>query len=519
MAIIHKVSMKSRITVRMIRILLGGAILLGLNSGKLYAQLLDSAEFRVGTMVSVASQDYLPLWLVAERWGTISDQPVDVTSYIAFHNKHVLHEQSSFQNYVRSVKRRPASSISYGASLYNNQLLRETSFQEAYVKAKFHHWQLAVGRYREAAGNVPGETTSGSLGISKNATPIPRVSVGLAEYMDIPFITPGWVQVKGQASIGWMGPEAFVDKAKFHHRSLYFQVGKTAFVNRRRRTALTLYGGLNQFVIWGGEHPEQGPLSNRWLDLAKPFVPGNNLGFFDYGFTFLSQGIKVRGYTQSIFEGKTSVNPFRIKDRMVGLSVSDTRKGSFFPTITLEALNTTWQDPDRSNIFRESDYNFYNNTTYEDGWTYNGRILGTPLFVDRERAIHYFGPDYNTHPTYDWNIVNNRLNAIHLGIKGQIPFMPLYYRTLGTYTINHGNYYIANLFTNRSRKQYYLMQELSYYYHGLRISGTLGADVGGFSRNVGALLGVEYNIYHHIDKEYTGPMKYRGRRSRFRRGW
>ncbi len=482
-----------------------------MGGGELRAQFLDSATFRVGTTVSAASQDYQPLWLVAQRWGAISDQQVDASSYLSFHNVHRFAPPASFQDYVRRRQKKAPSSISYGVSLYNNKLLQQTTLQEGYVKLKLRSWQFAAGRYREVVGEVPEHISSGSMGISGNALPIPRVSLGLSEYTDLPLIAPGWAQVKGQVSAGWLERNAYVNNARFHQRSLYGQVGKRAIINRRSRTALSLFGGVNHFVIWGGEHPERGQMEDAWQNLAKVIVPGNNLGFFDYGFTLLTQGIKIRGYTQVPFEGKGSMAPFRIKDRMVGVVISDTRKGSYFPTITLEAINSTWQDPDPDNTTRRADYNFYNNTLYADGWSYGGRILGTPLFFDRQRATHYFGENFNTNPNYDWNIANNRINGVHVGIKGQIPREGLHYRTLATVTINHGNYYLPNLFRDRSRYQAYFMQEFIYRYNAYTFTGTLGGDVGGLTKNIGTLLGIEYDLFYHLNQGRTGPAGYRRR--------
>ena len=496
-------------------------IIVGATTQELRAQMLDSAKIQVGTMVTVASQDYQPLWLVSQRWGTISDQSVDVTSYLQFHNSFPLGSWTPIQDYGRILRKRSTPSVSYGFSVYNNQLFQQTRLQEGYLKLNLSHWQLAAGRYQEIIGEVPSQISSGSLGISGNAVPIPKVSLGLPRYTDVPFIAPGWVQVKGQASVGWMEEDAFVDKAKFHHRSLYFQVGKRAVISRRTRSAISLFGGMNQFVIWGGEHPENGQLPGRIQDLARFIVPGNNLGFFDYGFTLLTRGFKFRGYTQSPFEGKGSINPFRIKDRMAGLVVSDTRKGSFFPDITIEAINTTWRDPNPEGIAEEDDYDFYNNFLYADGWSYNGRILGTPLFFDRSRAEHYFGTGYASQEARNWNIANNSINGVHIGLKGYLidDWTKLSYRTLFTHTINNGNYRDENWVEDGKKGQSYLMQELTFQLNPLKINGALGVDVGNLTNNVGGMLGVEYDLNFKPDLRDLGPVRYKKRmRSGRRRG-
>lgn len=473
---------------------------------------LDSAQLNVGTTVTVASQDYQPLWLVSQRWGSISDQQFDASTYARFHNKHMLSKPRTLRHYIRSTKRKPTSSISYGLTLRNNQLLQKTFIQEGYAKIQIGHWRLAAGRYQEVVGEVNPMLSSGSWGISGNAVPIPQVSVGLSDYTDLPFFNPGRVQVKGQVSVGWLGSDTLVKNAMYQQRSAYLKIGQDSRLRRKRPIRYSLYGGFNQFTIWGGERSDQGKLPGEWLDLMRVVVPGNNLGFFDYGATLHINGIKIRAYTQSPFESRYNLNPLRIKDRIVGFEIEDNRRGSLFPTITLELINTTWQDPDPENTTSATDYNWYNNERYPSGWSYRGRILGTALFFNRERAISYFGNEYQPIPGQDFNIVNNRLNGVHIGVKGKLPAEAFSYRTLATYTLNHGNYYVP-VFSRATHNQLYLMQEFICQYNNWKITGALGVDTGGLTNNVGALLGAEYEFLYRPKKKF----RYRGRRHWYRK--
>jgi len=467
---------------------------------------LDSARFNVGTTVTVASQDYQPLWLVSQRWGGISDQQFDASTHVAFHNKHMLSKPRTLRNYIRKTKRKPASSISYGLVLRNNQLLQQTFIQEGYAKVQVGNWRLAAGRYREVVGEVNPELSSGSWGISGNAVPIPQVSVGLSEYTDVPFFNPGRVQVKGQVSVGWLGSDSLVSNAMYQQRSAYLKIGQDSRLRSRRAISYSLYGGLNHFAIWGGERSDGGELPGDWPDLLRPIVPGNNLGFFDYGATLHIQELKIRAYTQSPFESRNSLNPFRIKNRIVGFEVEDNRRGSLFPTITLELINTTWRDPDLESS-TSVDYNFYNDERYPNGWSYQGRILGTPLFFNQERAIHYLGEDYDTDPDHNWNITNNRLNGIHLGVKGTLPNEAFSYRTLATLTINYGSYYGSS-----GETQLYSVQEFGYQSGTWRMFGAVAVDFGELTTNIGASVGVEYEFLYRSKKKFH----YRGRRNWYR---
>lgn len=493
------------------------------------AQFLDPMRLKVGTMATVASRDYQPLWLVSNRRSSVADQKADVSTYLTFSNKHAFKQINPRYSHLRTKRNYPEFSLSYGVSVFNNQHLQEVFLQEGYVKVNFNHWQLAAGRYKEIIGEVEPaknydiygrelhykekgtaigidpQISSGSLGISGNALPIPKVSIGLIKYTDIPFSPPGWIQFKGHLSHGWMEKDAFVKNALFHERSFYLRFG------RRSYNTFHVYGGMNQFIIWGGTHPERGPLWNDWKDLTKVMTPGNNLGFFDYGLTFMSRHYKFKAYTQVPFEGRSSISIFRIKDRLAGFILSDRKPSALLSSVTIELIHSTWQDNNPENVTRDNDFNFYNNERYQTGWSYAGKIIGTPLFFDRQRAVHYFGEDFSSKIAYDWNIANNRIKGIHLGGKGNL-LSDLYYKTLLTWTKNYGNYYNGAFFVH-GKNQWYFMQELIYQHKALKLNATVGWDVGELSNNIGALIGIEYDIAYRVNanKKYG---KIRRRRAR-----
>ncbi|RYZ26720.1 MAG: hypothetical protein EOO10_14785, partial [Chitinophagaceae bacterium] len=59
------------------------------------AQFLDSLEVQVGTIATVASDDYQPLWLVSKRFATIADRKSDLSTNIRVTNKHDLFAQDA----------------------------------------------------------------------------------------------------------------------------------------------------------------------------------------------------------------------------------------------------------------------------------------------------------------------------------------------------------------------------------------------------------------------------------------
>ena len=55
---------------------------------KVSAQFADSLQLEVGTVASVASKEYQPLWLIANKFGTISDRKSDISSHLSVANIH-----------------------------------------------------------------------------------------------------------------------------------------------------------------------------------------------------------------------------------------------------------------------------------------------------------------------------------------------------------------------------------------------------------------------------------------------
>ncbi|HEY9262246.1 capsule assembly Wzi family protein, partial [Chitinophaga sp.] len=181
--------------------------------------LTDSLEVHAGAVGTAATKDYQPLWLLSNHFGTISDRKGDVSMHAGFSNQQVWHD-----NFY----------IKYGLDVYNNDHFQHTFIEQGYVKAGYKHWEIRAGRYEEIIGEVDKDLSSGSMGISGNALPIPKIGIAVTEYIPVPF-TNGWLQFKGLLSHGWMGKDQFIKDAYLHEKNFYLRIGKNK---------LKLYGGI-----------------------------------------------------------------------------------------------------------------------------------------------------------------------------------------------------------------------------------------------------------------------------------
>ena len=455
------------------------------------AQFLDSLHVQVGTIATAASEDYQPLWLVSKRFGTIADRKSDLSTNVRVINKHDL-----FTRDADSVKK---VFLQYGLDAYVNNHFKETFFKEAFVKAGYKNWQFRAGRFAEITGDLDPDLSSGSLGISGNALPIPKVGFSVIDYTDVP-LTNGWVQFKGQISHGWFGNNRYMKDAYYHEKLFYLRFGKKK---------LKLYGGVQHFGEWGGkrgsvqlERSFKGFLDVLLVREADdgsvgtdvngrpPNRAGDQRGLLEAGLTWENENLLLRGYNQTPFETGRDVDPRNV-DRLLGITFVSKKKGTIKKVVG-EFLTTR----DMLSFVEARDrQSYYNNGYYKTGWEYEGRIIGTPLFVNRNRGQFYF-PDVQP---YDWdapnntipgnsNVIVNRIVSGHLGVLYTL-FNKLQAKTLITYTQNFGRY--GQTATSASKEQWHTLQEFSYLTYGqISLIAAVGFDKGEFSDNVGVMLGL-----------------------------
>ncbi|HEV7329754.1 MAG TPA: capsule assembly Wzi family protein [Flavisolibacter sp.] len=455
------------------------------------AQLLDSAQLTIGTVATVASNDYQPLWLVANRFGTFADRKNDLSTNVRLTNMHHLFAKptDSVRNFY----------VQYGAEFFANNHFSETFFKEAFVKAGYKNWQIRAGRFAERTGDVDPALSSGSLGISGNALPIPKVGFIVTDYTHVPF-TNGWLQFKGQISHGWFGNNRYMKDALYHEKLFYMRFGKKKF---------KLYGGVQHFGEWGGRRGSV-QLERSWkgffdvlfvkeaddgsvgtdINGRPPNRAGDQRGLLEAGVIWENDNLLLRGYNQTPFETGRDVDPRNV-DRLLGLTFISKKK-SIIQKIVGEFLTTR----DMLSFVEIRDrQSFYNNGYYKTGWEYEGRIVGTPLFVNRTRGQFYF-PTVEPH---DWdapgstipgnsNVIVNRVVSGHLGVLYTL-FNKLQAKTLLTFTQNFGRY--TQTATSAYKEQLYTLQEFRYTtpQHISFIAG-VGFDKGELSDNIGIMFGI-----------------------------
>lgn len=461
------------------------------------AQFLDSLQVQAGTAVTVASKDYLPLWLVANRFGVISDQQFDFSTHLRLMNSHRIGRPLTADN-----KNDKGLYIDYGVDVYNNDHLKKFLFQEGFIRAKYKKVSLTAGRFKQIIGEVDPDLSSGSLGVSGNSLPIPKISFAVA-YANVPF-TNGWIQFKGQISHGWMGEDQFMKHAYLHEKNFYLRVGKKKF---------KLYGGVQHYAVWGGSRDDLFSLDKSFsgflnvllvkeandgsvFGTVAPNRAGDHRGVLEAGAEWENDDIKIQLNNQTPFDMGQGIDPRNI-DRLLSLNITNKKPDAKLKKVVLEFIYTKQMNDFYKQQYRES---YYNNGIYRTGWEYNDHIIGTPLFINRQRGQNYFD---SVHP-YDWDAPANTINALDniIGnrvVGGHVAFLyalnkQVMSKTLLTYTQNYGDFRVG-VFTPY-KSQWYSLQQFSWAMPDTQLSLTASVayDWGQLSNNFGSMIGLQWQL-------------------------
>ncbi|WP_257668486.1 capsule assembly Wzi family protein [Parapedobacter tibetensis] len=459
----------------------------------------DSLQIGVGTQVTGASRGFQPLWLTANRFGVISNEQVDAATHIYIHNLHTLGKVDTSMAGQANTN----LTVGYGVDLYNNQHFGQLIAKELYAKAKFRSVEFKVGRFLQTTGEMDPELSIGSFGISGNALPIPKISLAIPTYVDVPW-TKGLFQVKGTFAHGWMGKDRYLRAAYFHEKTFYGRVGRGWF---------KAYGGLQHFTEWGGHRGNlildrsfqgflnvllikesyDGSLNADANPNIRPNRSGAQRGLIEMGVDIEREDFNLNVYNQTPIESGTGVD-IRNADRLLGATLRFKDEHRFLQKIVVEFLHTTQMEK-----YGGERQSYYNNGIYATGWEYKDRIIGNSLFINRVQGSEFLPID-----PFDWdgpldrpgnkNIVNNRIMAGHIGLKYRVG-EHMMARTMATYSINHGSFQSTDFITF-PHKQFYSLQEFTYSINPKwHATASVAFDTGDFYSNFGGMLGFNYVLF------------------------
>jgi hypothetical protein len=294
---------------------------------------------------------------------------------------------------------------------------------ESFFQSKlFNNTYLKAGKYYKDFSSYLNETlSSGSLLISNNAEPMPKIGL-LSSYK---FKQTQNLRFNfGISHSFFASSEIYKTAPMLHEKFIYLNYLKN-------KNELSI--GFVHEAMWGGSTEEYGNFPHSFKDFLKVFISGdgaqdegtshanalgNHLGIWDFYYKRVISDKEVKLYYQHFFEDTSGLRFDNKSDGLWGIELSNFIKNT---DILFEYLNTMNQDRDPPYV----DENYYNHYQYQEGWSYKGYGIGNPFinYLDNNPSkVFHMGISTNELNQYSYKLLLSRKIDISDSVKYQISF-------------------------------------------------------------------------------------------------
>jgi len=437
----------------------------------------DTIKYEVGFTGVGSTGAYAPFWLQSANYGQISASPNSANMNVGF-SKNFNKKSAVFEYGFKA---------DVLLQTYDNKT--KAYFHEAYLKARLSVLDLIVGAREEHLGTQDSSLSCGGFLFSKNARPMPKITLGIERFTPVPF-TKGYLEVKGAVAHGWFTDNIAVTNLLLHHKYIYFRVGGSL--------PFHFQYGVDHVAQWGGNVPGIGQQPTSLSDYLR-IVMGSSGGssalesdqINTLGNHIISQSMKIdyrisdftiSGYWQNISEDspKFMTNTMNKPDGLWGVSIRN-NKLLIIKGLVYEYLNSTDQSgpfQDKDGVVYGGSDNYFNNGIYQNGWTYFSRTIGTPFISS---------------PVYNKNggvaVVNNRVQVHHIGLEGDVHGYN--YKALCSLSKNYGNYGTPYPEMIRNTSLLLEVKKLFPKLLNIELGCSVGADIGKlYGNSLGCIVSV-----------------------------
>lgn len=298
--------------------------------------------------------------------------------------------------------------------------------QQYYVGVSRSWYKLWAGARELWSPLLDSELSSGGLTWSGNARPIPQVMLCTPGYVSI----SRRVAVKAELSFGWFTDGNYQQehtesrfvynkKMKYHHKSLLFRFGLP-------EGKWMFDVGMDMDAQFGGYMTKEGETHNLgnglreyWRALTMRnegeglYYSGNLLGTEYLRLSYGTERGRLALYLLNFFDDLSGMGKRNGMDGLWGVEYSSKESG-WLTGAVLEYYQTTNQSGplhglDGTEVKKTGGADDYYNNDQFSGWAHWGVTMANPLLLS---------PVYNSVGTL--SLTQNRVRAVHLGVKGQI---------------------------------------------------------------------------------------------------
>ena len=387
-------------------------LFLVLFSGLTYSQVDFSGSIHLEGYYS--TKDKLPFWFYSNQRGRVSEE-TNIDGWINGKLNYKISEETSLEI--------------GGGVLYQDALKDEIFIDELYADLNYSWLQIIAGRKQEAELYNGLSASNENILWSINSRPL----YGLQLQTNRPI----YFSSKKRIGLIFAWEDYYQNDHEFSNRFIHHK--KVQLVLNLSET-FSVRGGIQHFAQWGGTSKRFGkqPESiNDYLRIVRGSAGdenavmgdqenalGNHLGSWELYLTKRFKHSELKFIYNSIFEDGSGSRFANFPDGRYGLFWQSSEKNRIVNSVIYEYFNTRDQSKDVNNWGAD---NYLNNRIHSWSWTFNNRVMGSPLFTFDQKSRE---------------IINNKFSAHHIGIGGEIYryFQSFPYKILLTYRHNEGTY-------------------------------------------------------------------------------
>ena len=393
----------------------------------------DTLYYGAEVLGVASSGKYAPFWLQSNRNGNISASSYSGNLSVSLYKPATQPHRWFDYDFAMQLTGRVQSDLPTDFSPYKKRITGY--FNQLYAHVRLYFVDVTVGIKPMVYESVDPLLSSGSMIFSGNSQPVPRVTIGIDDYIPFPGLF-GYMEVKGGITYGWLADNIYIQNCRLHHKFAALRFGGKLPVN--------LSYEFHHAAQWGGISPVYGDVGSDFHSFLNVFTAqaggtmgndqmnaqGNHVGSQQLALTAKGDGWNVTAYWQNFFDDNFAFLGLghNLPDGIWGISVQQT-KWKWIEGLTYEYMNTTDQSGpwhDRDGLCYGADDSYYRNSVFRNGWNYFYRSMGTPFITS---------PLYNTDGTI--YTLNSRVRLHHIGVRGDV--FGFKYRLLCSYTRNFGN--------------------------------------------------------------------------------
>ena len=353
-----------------------------------------NSEFNVDVMGLIPSGDSNPFWFT--------------------HNTHYrFGESSNFSGLAAGTARYSLSenaSLNGGISVYyRDEVPNEFQRETLYFNYTNRWLRATLGSQKNHDPSLGLSSSAQNFLMSGNARPLP----GLLLEANQPIRLGNFFSIDWGIGHYLLNDDRYVRDPYVHYKRLG--------VKWQWNVNNSFKARLQHFAIWGGTSPEYGELSSDFGAFIDVFfatqpesdpVPGealnalgNHLGSYFFEYSTNQDWGMLNIYHEHPFEDGSGSGWANFPDGIWGV-LFQPENTSFVSAFLYEYINTTNQS-ERTSSGAD---NYFSNSVYRSGWTYEGNIIGIP-FILNDPTLE-ITPDTNP-------IISNRLRGHQFGVRGE----------------------------------------------------------------------------------------------------